>query len=82
MTAHSALYHTVKVAGGGPSVHACAVFFRAKSRHGDKFNQTPYAGHAHGSAAGAAAARLSVRPYSILYSVWEGVSGRGQNGAT
>ena len=37
-----ALYLTVKVAGGGPSVHACAVFFRAKSRHGDKFNQTPY----------------------------------------
>ena len=30
-----------KVAGGGPSVHACAVFFRAKSRDGDKFNQTP-----------------------------------------
>jgi hypothetical protein len=24
----SGLYHTVKVAGGGPSVHACAVFFR------------------------------------------------------
>ena len=33
-TAHSALYGTVKVAGGGPSVHACAVFFRAKSRDG------------------------------------------------
>ena len=32
MTAHSALYHTVKVAGGGPSVHACAVFLGAKSR--------------------------------------------------
>ena len=31
-TAHSALYVTVKVAGGGPSVHAGAVFFRAKSR--------------------------------------------------
>jgi hypothetical protein len=43
MTAHSALYHTVKVAGGGPSVHACAVFLGAKSRHGDKFNQTPRA---------------------------------------
>ena len=41
MTAHSALYHTVKVAGGGPSVHACAVFFRAKSRDGDKLGQTP-----------------------------------------
>ena len=35
--------HTVKVAGGGPSVHACAVFLGAKSRHGDKFNQTPRA---------------------------------------
>jgi hypothetical protein len=32
----------VKVAGGGPSVHACAVFFRAKSRDGDKLGQTPY----------------------------------------
>jgi hypothetical protein len=31
----------VKVAGGGPSVHACAVFFRAKSRDGDKLGQTP-----------------------------------------
>ena len=32
----------MKVAGGGPSVHACAVFLvGAKSRHGDKFNQTP-----------------------------------------
>ena len=41
-TARSAFYLTVKVAGGGPSVHACAVFFRAKSRDGDKFNQTPY----------------------------------------
>ena len=28
----SALYHTVKVAGGGPSVHACAVFFSAQNR--------------------------------------------------
>ena len=27
---------TVKVAGGGPSVHACAVFLRAESRDGDK----------------------------------------------
>ena len=36
VTQRSALYVTVKVAGGGPSVHACAVFFRAKSRHGDK----------------------------------------------
>ena len=35
-SAHRALYGTVKVAGGGPSVHACAVFFRAKSRQGDK----------------------------------------------
>ena len=26
----------MKVAGGGPSVHACAVFFRAKSRDGDR----------------------------------------------
>ena len=33
----------MKVAGGGPSVHACAVFLRAESRDGDKFNQTPYA---------------------------------------
>ena len=41
ITAHSALYYTVKVAGGGPSVHACAVFFRAKSPAGDKFNQPP-----------------------------------------
>ena len=41
ITAHSALYYTVKVAGGGPSVHACAVFFGAESRDGDKFNQTP-----------------------------------------
>ena len=41
MTAHSALYHTEKMAGGGPSVHACEVFLGAKSRHGDKFNQTP-----------------------------------------
>ena len=32
----------MKVAGGGPSVHACAVFFGAESRDGDKFNQTPY----------------------------------------
>jgi len=32
----------VKVAGGGPSVHACAVFFGAESRDGDNFNQTPY----------------------------------------
>jgi hypothetical protein len=31
----------MKVAGGGPSVHACAVFFRAKSREGKKINQTP-----------------------------------------
>ena len=30
---HSA-QDTVKVAGGGPSVHACAVFLRAESRHG------------------------------------------------
>ena len=43
-TARSALYLTVKVAGGGPSVPACAVFFRAKSRDGDKFNQTPDSG--------------------------------------
>ena len=43
-TARSALYFTVKVAGGGPSVHASAVFFRAKSRDGDKFNQTPSVG--------------------------------------
>ena len=34
------------VAGGGPSVHACAVFLRAESRDGDKFNQTPYCGRA------------------------------------
>jgi hypothetical protein len=27
---------TVKVAGGGPSVHAYAVFIRAESRDGDK----------------------------------------------
>ena len=45
MTAHSALYYTVKVAGGGPSVHACAVFLRAESRDGDKFNQTPLHEH-------------------------------------
>ena len=32
----------MKVAGGGPSVHACAVFFRAESRDGDKLGQTPY----------------------------------------
>ena len=32
----------MKVAGGGPSVHACAVFFRTKSRDGDKLGQTPY----------------------------------------
>ena len=32
----------MKVAGGGPSVHACAVFFGAESRDGDKFNQPPY----------------------------------------
>ena len=32
----------MKVAGRGPSVHACAVFLRAGSRDGDKFNQTPY----------------------------------------
>jgi hypothetical protein len=31
----------VKVAGGGPSVHACAVFLRAKSRDGNKLGQTP-----------------------------------------
>lgn len=31
-TARSALYLTVKVAGGGTSVHACAVFLRGKSR--------------------------------------------------
>ena len=30
------------VAGGGPSVHACAVFLRAESRDGDKLGQTPY----------------------------------------
>ena len=42
ITAHSALYDTVKVAGRGPSVHACAVFFGAESRDGDKFNQTPH----------------------------------------
>jgi hypothetical protein len=40
-TAHSVRCATVKVAGGGPSVHACAMFLGAKSRHGDKFNQTP-----------------------------------------
>ena len=40
-TAHSALYGTVKVAGSGPSVHACAVFFGAESRDGDKLGQTP-----------------------------------------
>jgi len=34
-TAHSVLWYTVKVAGGGPSVHACAVFFGAESRDGD-----------------------------------------------
>ena len=37
-----AVYDTVEVAAGGPSVHACAVFLRAESRDGDKFNQTPY----------------------------------------
>ena len=42
MTAQSALYYTVKVAGGGPSVQACAVFLRAESRDGDKLGQTPY----------------------------------------
>ena len=31
-TARSALYLTVNVAGGGTSVHACAVFLRRKSR--------------------------------------------------
>ena len=40
---HSALYDTVGVAGGGPSVHVCAVFFRAESRDGDKLGQTPHA---------------------------------------
>ena len=44
MTAQSALYYTVKVAGGGPSVQACAVFLRAESRDGDKLGQTPYFG--------------------------------------
>ena len=38
---HSALYDTVGVAGGGPSVHVCAVFFGAESRDGDKLGQTP-----------------------------------------
>ena len=33
-SAHSALYYTVKVAGGGPSVHACAVFFREECEIG------------------------------------------------
>jgi hypothetical protein len=33
-TTRSALYLTVKVAGGGPSVHACAVFLGAESRDG------------------------------------------------
>ena len=32
ITARSALCDTVKVAGGGTSVHACAVFLRGKSR--------------------------------------------------
>ena len=36
---YRAFYHTVKVAGGGPSVHACAVFFRVID--GDKRNSTP-----------------------------------------
>jgi hypothetical protein len=40
-TAHSVRCATVKVAGGGPSVHACAVFLGAESRDGDKFNQNP-----------------------------------------
>ena len=31
----TARYDTVKVAGGGPSVHACPVFFGAESRHGE-----------------------------------------------
>ena len=31
----------MKVAGGDPSVHACAVFFGAESRDGDKLGQTP-----------------------------------------
>ena len=35
VTQRTACYGTVKVAGGGPSVHACAVFFGAESRDGD-----------------------------------------------
>ena len=38
----SALYGTVGVAGGGPSVHACAMFLHAESRDGDKLGQTPH----------------------------------------
>ena len=30
----------MKVAGGGPSVHACAVFLGAESRDGDNINHT------------------------------------------
>ena len=41
-TARSALYLTVKVAGGGTSVHACAVFLRGKSRSVILSAQTPY----------------------------------------
>ena len=40
-TAHSVRCATVKVAGGGPSVRACAVFLGAESRDGDKFNHKP-----------------------------------------
>ena len=70
MTAHSALYYTVKVAGGGPSVHACAVFLRAESRDGDKLGQTPYHGtgddhSTQRSKAAACAAHLAHLPLAL-----------------
>ena len=40
-SAPRALYGTVKVAGGGPSVHASAMFLDAESRDGDNLNQSP-----------------------------------------
>ena len=38
----AALCATVKVAGGGTSVHACCVYPREKVRPGDILSQTPY----------------------------------------
>ena len=64
-SAQCALLYTVKVAGRGPSVHACAVFLRAESRDGDKFNQTPkpWTLHSHGDPlSGLVGPRLAPRP--------------------